>query len=295
MLGLTLARSLSDQPLVMASSLGTITAIAAFFAGWLGAWGIIALPLSQKFDWQPFQPTPPAQKLALLLPLYALAPIAITVANHFLKQTWADHGLFWSLDTATDLLLGWSIAIGGLWLLLLLKQRWGLITLSAQKPETSHSEPLVSRLPTILGLILLGLGIGGIEELVFRGWLQTQLEIALLPWVAAIIASLVFALAHLVWDGRSGLWQQPGLWLLGMVLVVALWVDGDSIALAWGLHAGWVCGLAYIGEFLRPLPTAKPTWLTGRAAQPLTDVFDLALLIGTAGLIWQLSSWWTGV
>lgn len=106
-----------------------------------------------------------------------------------------------------------------------------------------------------------------------------------------MIASALFAVAHLVWEGREGWWQQPGLWLLGLVLVIACWADGGRIAIAWGLHAGWVSGLAYIGEFVQPTPVAeKPTWLTGRAAQPLTDVWDGGLLILTAVVVWFLAS-----
>ena len=276
----------------MESSLNTLTIIAVFFLGWLGVWSIIAIPLGRKLAWQPFRPTPPEQKLALLLPLYSLAPISIAIANRQLGQTWADQGLLWTLDHAIGLLLGWCIAIAGLGLLLLGKRLLGLVTFPQSEMGSSPTPLSPNRLFTILGLLILGLAIGGIEEWVFRGWLQTQLELAFSPWYAAIAASVVFALAHLVWEGRPGLWQQPGLWLLGMVLVSARWADGGAIAIAWGLHAGWVTGLAYIGEFMQPLPVAgKPTWLTGRAAQPLTDVLDLTLLMVTAGLVWQLSRW----
>lgn len=260
--------------------------ILLFFLGWLGVWSLVAVPLSQSLGWRPFRPTPVDHKLRLLLPLYAIAPVAIAIANRLLGQTWADQGLRWTVATASGLAIGWGLAIAGLALVLGGKLRWGLVTL--ERPAAATPPARWQRLATLGGLILLGLVIGGIEELVFRGWLQTQLAIAWVPWGAAIAASAIFALAHLVWEGRPGLWQQPGLWLLGLVLVVARWADGGSIALAWGLHAGWVSGLAYIGEFLRPVPVPdQPTWLTGRLAQPLTDVLDLALLVITAAGLWQ--------
>jgi len=278
----------------MEQTLITLGTISVFFLGWLGVWSIVAIPLSKKWGWRPFSPTPAEQKLRLLLPLYGLAPIAIAGANQLLHQSWPDQGLKWTATSAIDLLIGWGMAIAGLCLLLWLKTQLQLVTLSPSA-STSPPESYFQRLLTVGGLLVIGILVGGIEEAVFRGWLQTQLELVWWPVGAAIAVSLVFALAHLVWDGRPGLWQQPGLWLLGLVLVIARWADGGSLALAWGLHAGWVSGLAYIGEFLRPLPMAdKPTWLTGRTAQPLTDVFDLALLIITAAVIWSGSGLFAG-
>lgn len=279
----------------MEQAFSTLAIISGFLGGWLGLWGIVAIPLGLKLGWRPFRPTPPEQKLALLLPLYLLAPIVISFANQQLGQTWADQGWDWARASLIDGIWGWGIAIAGLSLLLLLKRRFGLISFAAPAiiPPAAGRHIIQGsgkHLLAMLGLGMLGTVIGGAEEIVFRGWLQTQLEMTASPWLAAVVASLLFALAHLIWDGPDGLWQQPGLWLLGMVLVWARWVDGGMIALAWGLHAGWVTGLAYIGEFVQPLPTAdKPMWLTGRAQQPLTDVFDLALLLLTAILFTQFS------
>lgn len=254
---------------------------------WLFAWTAIAFPLFRKFQWRPFRTIPSEQKLILLLLLYCLAPLVIWGAIAFWRQSWWTIGVEVNGAAARSLVYGIGIAIGGLVSLTLLKRALRLWVLEDSQDTLLIEGPLTQKILTVFGLLLLGLWIGGIEELVFRGWLQTQLEIASRPWVAAAIGSSLFALAHLVWDGRAGLWQQPGLLLLGCVLVVARWTDGGSLALAWGLHAGWVWGLACMGELLQLRPTvAKPTWLTGLRDQPLTSVLDFGLMGATAALVW---------
>lgn len=266
-----------------------IASIFLFLVAWCSAWVAIAWPLFKKYDWRPFQPTAPEQKLILLLPLYLLAPLSIWGANWALDQSWQSIGVLLDPAGARSLGLGFGIAAAGLFLLLFFKKSVRLISWNFRPLVDATPQKMGQRLLAIAGLLLLAVLIGGIEELVFRGWLQTQLEMAFSPWLAATIGSFLFAIAHLIWDGRAGLWQQPGLFLLGWVLVIARWADGGSIALAWGLHAGWVWGLACIGEFLQPQPIAgKPRWLTGRPAQPLTDALDIALMVLTAGLIWQI-------
>ncbi|MGF1459566.1 MAG: lysostaphin resistance A-like protein [Leptolyngbyaceae cyanobacterium] len=270
----------------MAANIRVLTAIFLFFLGWISLWAIVMLPLFKRFQWRPFQPTPPEQKLALLMPLYVLAPAAIFISNQISGQSWQQLGLIWSLANAYAFGLGWVIAIAGLVLVLIAKSRCGLIKFQTESAPTTQGQGSLNQLLTIIGLVLIGIWIGSIEEIIFRGWLQTQLQWVFAPVLALGIGSLMFAVAHLIWDGRAGLWQQPGLWLLGAVLVTARWAQGDAIALASGLHAGWVTGLAYVGELLRPLPVAgKPTVLTGRSEQPLTDVWDFSLLLGTGLLI----------
>ena len=263
--------------------------ISTFFVFWISTWVAIAFPLFKRYNWRPFQPTTPEKKLILLLPLYLMALISIWGANHLLGQSWKTIGVIWEMRTTQSLLLGVGIATIGIWLLLLLKASVRLISFDGVSRQKAATQGIRQHVLTIGGLFLLAIMIGGIEEIIFRGWLQTQLEMAMVPWLAATLGSFLFAIAHLIWDGRAGLWQQPGLFLLGWVLVIARWADSGNIALAWGLHTGWVWGLACIGELIQPQPvTEKPVWLAGRPAQPLTDLLDVALMIITAGLIWQI-------
>lgn len=264
-----------------------LTRIGGFFVIWAGLWCAIAFPLFRKYDWRPFRPIAPDQKLTLLVPLYLLAPIMVWGAQRVTGQSWRSIGVEWTMASGRSLLAGWGLAVMGLLVIVLVKRGCQLVTFRMPAEATRSMQARLRTALTVVGLVPLALWLGGIEELVFRGWLQTQLDMAWIPWVAAVLGSGVFAIAHLIWDGRAGLRQQPGLFVLGLVLVLARWADGGTLALAWGLHAGWVWGLACLGEFIQPEPVAnKPVWLTGIAAQPLTDVFDMGLMGVTAGLIW---------
>jgi membrane protease YdiL (CAAX protease family) len=267
----------------------TLGRIGLFLLIWLGVWSAIAFPLFRQFRWRPFSPIPTDQKLRLLLPLYGLAPIVLWGMNRWWGQSWHTQGLRWQVASLRLLGIGIGIAIGGLALLVSLKLALGLMHYSGE-PLQTDPDSWWRGIGIGVGLLAVGLGIGGIEELVFRGWMQTQLESGFNPFIAATIGSFIFAVAHLVWDGQAGWWQQPGLFVLGWVLVVARWAGSGNLALAWGLHAGWVWGLAIMSEVLKlETPQDKPIWLAGRSQQPLTSVLDIALLLSTAGLVWLAS------
>jgi membrane protease YdiL (CAAX protease family) len=130
---------------------------------------------------------------------------------------------------------------------------------------------------------LLGLAVGLVEELVFRGFLPLVLGFDLEPLAAVAIANLLFALLHLVWDGRATVPQLPGLLVMGLVLSGACWVAGGNLGLAWGLHAGWIMAIASL-EILGALePTGRvPAWITGLDGKPLAGALGLLLMLGTA-------------
>ena len=135
-------------------------------------------------------------------------------------------------------------------------------------------------------LLLLGLAlwVGWTEELVFRGFLQDQLQQDLPVWVAAALISLVFAALHGFWEGQAVLPQLPGLWLMGMVLVLARQAGGN-LDLAWGLHSGWVWVIGLDGAKLRA-SGRLPSWVTGLNDRPLAGLIGLLFLLATAGGLW---------
>ncbi|HAJ62065.1 MAG TPA: CPBP family intramembrane metalloprotease domain-containing protein, partial [Cyanobacteria bacterium UBA8543] len=109
--------------------------------------------------------------------------------------------------------------------------------------------------------------------------------------VAAAISSVIFALLHLIWDRQDTLPQLPGLWLMGMVLVLARWVDDGSLGLAWGLHAGWICGLTCLDSAELISYTGKgPVWMIGFREQPLAGVAGLLCLLGVGAVLLLLVS-----
>jgi membrane protease YdiL (CAAX protease family) len=141
--------------------------------------------------------------------------------------------------------------------------------------------------PTLLLTLLLGIWVSLTEELVFRGFLQNQLQQNYDPWAAAAITSLIFALLHLVWEGRENIPQLPGLWLMGMVLTLARWADGGNLGLAWGLHAGWIWAIASLDATQALSYTGRgAVWLTGLGGRPLAGLLGILSLLATAALLW---------
>jgi membrane protease YdiL (CAAX protease family) len=268
---------------------------------WIALWLPIAIPLGRRLKWQPFHRAQVHQKLPLLVPLYLLAPVMLWVFVATQNLTWRETGLGNWRVMGRSLALGWAIAVLGLLAVTAVRWLGGWLRVAAETdpgvpPDTGRhgttagqqsAQTVVQRVGTALALVPLGLFLAGVEEWIFRGWMQSQLETGFAPWLAAAIASVIFAVAHLLWDGRSGLRQQPGLLLLGLVLVIARWQTGGQIGLAWGLHGGWIWGLACLDAALPLQPTSKgPQWWVGRPGQPLTGLLDGLLLAGTAGLLW---------
>ena len=107
--------------------------------------------------------------------------------------------------------------------------------------------------------------------------------------MAAAVSSLIFALLHLVWEQQETLPQLPGLWLMGMVLVLARVCDDGNLGLAWGLHAGWIWAIASLDTTRVIRYTGiVPAWMTGLGEKPLAGAAGIFCLLGTGILIWQI-------
>ncbi|MBE9155891.1 CPBP family intramembrane metalloprotease [Nodosilinea sp. LEGE 06152] len=236
-------------------------------------------------------PVAPQHKLPLLLPLYLLAPVAVEVHRRLEAGAWSDYGIAWNQSFGWLMVVGFAIAAGGVVALVALQlslgwRRWRSpiapphSEVPGPNPESAGPSPGV----VLLAVLPLALFVGWIEELVFRGVLVNGLAQAWPVWLMAIAVSLIFAVSHLVWDGPAGAPQLPGLAVMGAVLLLARWVAGGSLGLAWGLHAGWVFAIAAIDALALLKPGQDgPLWLVGLPDQPLTGVLPLGLL-GLTGL-----------
>ena len=245
------------------------------------AWLPIAIPLGLRFQWRPFSPLPIAQKLPLVLSLYAIVPFLIW-GTIVLEAVPPDvYGIAWKISAFGALGAGLSLGVAGVGLLFGLKCLLGWAEWQQVK---TVSIAATFWLPLGLGLV-----IGAIEEPVFRGFLFTQLQQQQADWMAAAISSLIFALLHLIWDGKQAGLQLPGLWLMGLVLVLSRQVNGGSLGLACGLHAGWIWAMASVdaSQIIRDREGA-PQWMTGVAGQPLAGGIGLFMLLLTGGVLWGL-------
>jgi membrane protease YdiL (CAAX protease family) len=255
--------------------------VMAFFIVWIGCWLPLVAVLAITLNWQIHKSLQPEQKIPLLVSLYLLVPLILWGFQGLKLAYFPDYGLVGKVSIFGSLLLGFSLGVLGLAIVF-----FGQICVGWCYLEKSQIKLIPSSLLTIS---LVALFVGGIEELVFRGFLFTQLQQNYPIWLAAIISSLVFAVLHWVWEQKETLPQLPGLWLMGMVLVLARLADGNSLGIAWGLHAGWVWAIATIDTAgLITYTDQVPTWVTGINKKPLAGLTGIICVLATGGvLLWM--------
>ena len=254
-----------------------------FFIAWIILWLPIAIPISNKIGYQFPQVPTIKQKLFLIASLYPLALIIIAAILRWENISWLDIGWQWQLKEL--IFLGWGIilGIGSLTAVFLVEWGCGLINWQGQ----NGSKLLLSIFP----VLCLALGISFIEELIFRGFLINELNADWSYWVSAIASSLLFALLHLVWEQKKTIPQLPGLWLMGMVLVLATAIGKGNIGIAWGLHTGWIVGLTCIDSAeLISYKTDSQSWLTGINREPLAGLFGILCLLLTGTVLLCINS-----
>ena len=258
-------------------SLMTSTAlvkVAIFFVAWVVLWLPLAIPIAIFLKWHPDKPLAAEQKLPLLATLYLIAPLILWGASWVDGVSFSNYGLDWKFTVLKS--LGMGLGLGVLSLIIVFLGQWRLGWIEW------HLENLPQLTQIFLPILFLGLGIGAIEELIFRGFLLNTLAKDYSVWIAAAISSIIFALLHLVWEQQETLPQLPGLWLMGMVLVLARQVDGGSLGLAWGLHTGWIWGLTCLDTAaILSYTDQGPIWMTGLGKKPLAGVAGIFCLLMT--------------
>ena len=132
--------------------------------------------------------------------------------------------------------------------------------------------------------VLLCLGVGFAEELIFRGWLWAELNQMLGSRRGAVAQASIFSLVHTRFNlglgAMSGL--LIGLFLLGLVLARQRQSDRGSLWGCIGLHGGLVAGWFLLQSGLLQLSTNAPAWLVGpggNAPNPLGGAVGLISLL----------------
>ncbi len=244
----------------------------AFFSVWIFLWLPIAIPLSRLLKWRPPQPITIEQKLPLLASVYLIAPLIIWGASWVEGESFINYGWQPKASALVSLTLGLGLGVFGLALVFGLQSALGWV--NWHWPDENPPPNFLSIASSILlPTLLIALLVSGIEELVFRGFLLNKFQQDYSNWVAGAICSLIFAFLHLLWEQQETTPQLPGLWLMGMVLTLARWVDGGSLGLAIGIHAGWIWAMASLDTAQVINYTGKGSvWLTGLGGKPLAGV-----------------------
>jgi len=276
--------------------------VVIFILALAAVWVPIAVPINflvGLFTTSPEQHQNTATILTLLI-LYAEFILLVRLwgrwVYHQPRLLWR-YGLDFSHQSGKELLLGLAIGVTSLFALFIAEGILGWL-------EWLPSPNLIR---VALEGLLVALGIGFAEELLFRGWLLDELQRDHSPKIALWASAIVFASVH---GFRA---QFPALVLLGATLVWAKrsrstparegntsW-DGDKwkslqgkhsrerLALPMGLHAGLVWGyyIINVGQIVKYTDRAAG-WVTGVDRNPLAGLVGLLFLsILTMGMWWS--------
>jgi uncharacterized protein len=184
---------------------------------------------------------------------------------------------------AIDLLNGLAIGIISIFVVFGLQSLFGWLL---------WEQPQVSLLRITIEGLIVSLGVGFAEELLFRGWLLDELErdysLSLALWINAV----VFALLHFIKPLAAiieTLPQFPALVLLGVTQVWAKRWRRGRLGLPMGLHGGLVWGyyIINVGNLIQ-YSGAVPEWVTGVNQNPLQGIMGVLFMsILALGMRWR--------
>ena len=137
----------------------------------------------------------------------------------------------------------------------------------------------------LLNSILLGLGIGIAEEIIFRAWFLEELKMEYGIKIAIFTQALVFSLIHPISD--NSFWNIIGLRLgwffLAILLSLVRRKDKGSLWKCIGIHGGLVGIWFFINHGLIKIADNTPSFLAGPFTQnvsnPIGSFFAIVILI----------------
>ena len=131
-----------------------------------------------------------------------------------------------------------------------------------------------------INAIILIIGVGFAEELIFRGWLLEELKNQFGLKKAIIAQASIFSIVHIGFD--LPVWQMTsilsGLFLLGILLSIVRLKDKNSLWGCIGLHGGLV-GLWFLtNNGLLDISKDYPKWIFG-PGNPLGGILGIFIML----------------
>jgi uncharacterized protein len=182
------------------------------------------------------------------------------------------NGLLWLKGIA----IGWC-ATAALYL-----TQWLCGWITWQSPSLPLLQLILESIPTAIGV---GLG----EELFFRGWMLDELERDYSLRVALVADASLFALLHFLKPIPAmlqSLPQFPGLFLMGVVMIVAKRQHGNLLGISIGIHGGmiWAFYLVSVGKIVKYNNNISD-WITGINGNPICGLIGLIFMAGLVILL----------
>ncbi|ARV61378.1 abortive phage infection protein [Nostocales cyanobacterium HT-58-2] len=192
-------------------------------------------------------------------------------------QILQHYGLELTRHNGVELLRG--LAVGVISVLILFGLQGILGWLVWQQPE-------VFLVKLILEGLVVGLGVGFAEELLFRGWLLDELQRDYSKTVASWVDAMTFAVLHFIKPLEAiihTLPQFPALVILGLAQVWSKRWRRGRLGFPIGYHAGLIWGyyIINVGNLIR-YTKKVPEWITGIDRNPLAGVMGILFLSAIA-------------
>jgi membrane protease YdiL (CAAX protease family) len=204
------------------------------------------------------------------------------------------YGLTFTAQNGRNFLFGLGLGVTTLIIFFCLQVSLGWLTVQTVNWQT----PLPARLLPMLGVyfvdwqgaiapgLLTSVGVGFAEELLFRGWILSELERDYSKNTALIACSLVFAILHFIKPLSVILetWSQfIGLLILSMALGLARRRCDGRLGVAIGLHGGlvWCYYVVNTTHWLKPSGVV-PEWVTGINGNPIAGIVGIIFLSAIA-------------
>jgi hypothetical protein len=204
------------------------------------------------------------------------------------------YGLSFTRKNGSDFLFG--LGLGCVTLIIFFGLQVSLGWLAVQ--TVTWQQPLPDNLLPAIGVyfvdwqgaivpgLLTSVGVGFAEEMLFRGWVLSELERDYSKNTALLGCSFVFAILHFIKPLNVILetWSQfLGLVMLSVALVLARRRCDGRLGISVGLHGGlvWCYYIVNTTHWLKPTGVV-PEWVTGISGNPIAGVMGIIFLSAIA-------------